>query len=862
MKKLTLALSLGVLFLFAGSAFAVLEPPHDASNNVSCSDCHLPYSDPAPTQADIETKCESCHNPTGPAWGVSEVGMHQGIGCGVCHNPHMSEGNLHQVRAKFDIPVANPAVVFQNPPEDFVRGGSPDFNGVCENCHTQTDYYRRDGSQPDNHCQDSTDNNGGSCTATTDADCTSCHSHGEGFGIPGFANAGPDQNDVGYDAAVTLNGSGSVGAVSYAWVQVGGDPVVLTGADTANPTFTTLPVATEVPLLDEFNVLGIADKQIGEYTFQVTVDNGSYLDTDTVVVRSVSKTRGSNPAVGQNTRVYLNGGATTSSSPITNWAWTITYPDASTVSLSGRTPSFLASQAGAYTVTAVLTRASGTPNPVTKSFTVNAGTYLGAGFDPAYANCKTCHNGTTARDEFVNWRNTAHAQSLSRAIDGNLSPVFQPKCAVCHTMANDASADNNGFDDVAASLGWPFPEILQAGNWDDMVTNYPTLAAMGNIQCEACHGPAASHASTGTATLLTTPFDSETCGSCHMTDHQPQYPEWRKGAHFGPPTTTSTGCTCHTAQQNGGYPNTKGLAIKGVTCEACHDAHSATSNPSQLRFYGNVTLANGQVLSLGVAGSCATCHKDRRNPNDPAILSGRNAPHHSVQTDVAYGKNFIEFTVPGYPAYANSAHATVVAEGCVQCHMEREGYGIKESGGHTFEMVKENGDPDLESCLPCHAGLTTFDKAAYADYDGDGAVEGTQDEVEGLLLSVKGAIETKIADAVIAEPAKYVINCSAQGHGNHVAATIADASGRILLRTSAGWLIGDCNEDGVISGTENNSRVPTGANGDLIWKAAYNYYRQEFDGSFGVHNTSYTVQILQRTYYALLGVGVPGATIR
>jgi hypothetical protein len=55
------------------------------------------------------------------------------------------------------------------------------------------------------------------------------------------ANAGPDQT-VSEGAMVTLNGSGSTSqtgdTLSYSWTQTGGTPVTLTGANTANPTFT------------------------------------------------------------------------------------------------------------------------------------------------------------------------------------------------------------------------------------------------------------------------------------------------------------------------------------------------------------------------------------------------------------------------------------------------------------------------------------------------------------------------------------------------------------------------------------------------------------------------------------------------
>ncbi|MFC7534399.1 hypothetical protein [Actinoplanes sp. GCM10030250] len=61
---------------------------------------------------------------------------------------------------------------------------------------------------------------------------------------PGRANAGPDQTVV-RGRTVTMDGSGSQGAETYAWRQVSGPAVTMTGATTARPTFTypalTLP---------------------------------------------------------------------------------------------------------------------------------------------------------------------------------------------------------------------------------------------------------------------------------------------------------------------------------------------------------------------------------------------------------------------------------------------------------------------------------------------------------------------------------------------------------------------------------------------------------------------------------------------
>ncbi len=110
----------------------------------------------------------------------------------------------------------------------------------------------------------------------------------------------------------------------------------------------------------------------------------------------------------------------------------------------------------------------------------------------------------------------------------------------------------------------------------------------------------------------------------------------------------------------------------------------------------------------------------------------------------------------------------------------------------------------------CHATgtVTTYNRTAYGDYDGDGTVEGVQDEVQGLL------------DILAAELPK-------NDDGNIPSSGI-DKMGL----------------------TENQLR------------ALWNYTLINNDGSLGIHNTAFAVQVLQKTYKQLTGEDVPGATLR
>jgi hypothetical protein len=133
------------------------------------------------TEYDIETRCTSCHNPTGQASGMSDVGLHvvrggRVVGCGKCHDPHNVEANSGvgdalirraprwpTVRGLITFPAANPA-------NAFVAGASA-FDGICEGCHTETSHHRNNTSGDHSH------------NATVA--CTLCHSHKDRFAPSG-----------------------------------------------------------------------------------------------------------------------------------------------------------------------------------------------------------------------------------------------------------------------------------------------------------------------------------------------------------------------------------------------------------------------------------------------------------------------------------------------------------------------------------------------------------------------------------------------------------------------------------------------------------------------------------------------------
>ncbi len=481
--------------------------------------------------------------------------------------------------------------------------------------------------------------------------------------------------------------------------------------------------------------------------------------------------------------------------------------------------------------------------------------------------CAACHNGGAAPDVVSGWMETGHATHFNNLFSGGTYTAASDRCIPCHTTGFDAAVNNRGFDDLAKAAGWVPGEAGGSAGIAAFLLQFSLaeINTMGpgkltNVQCEACHGAGIIHPKEVN-------WGADACDQCHSQSDTLNHAMHVTGEYVGPEESGTSCVPCHTGQgyvvaNIGGktpvYPGTTVTLVTSdnetftmdipanllpeeeqpvIACGACHDPHNATYE-FQLRAYGEATIPiTGEAVDAGISATCVECHNGRRDAAYlPSYIAGDESRsiHGNPQGVVYYGiKGYADFG--GTVTVGNSQHRTLVEEGCVQCHMAetpgRDGHSVDEAvpgallvGEHSFAMSALLSDNVTEaenvdnSCNTegCHTGLTTYNRGAFGDYDGDGTVEGIQDEVQGLLDVLQAAMGAADPDAVV--------------------------DGAVRSSDIGG-------DSGVIDDP-------------IVRQALWNYWLVANDGSLGVHNTTYTVQLLQKTYFALTNTNVPGADIR
>jgi hypothetical protein len=171
---------------------------HNAAHGAECSACHFLTGDShgsfgVPRGAEQENTCKSCHQDTGPAEAKQDFAIHTGpkyaagVDCGSCHEVHnnydftttdthsggVTAANIQWVRsdsAKYITGADEPAL-YQSATGSYAwDDDNQPWNGLCQTCHTGTDFHRNDASL-----------GAGSHAHNVTQDCGGCHKHLDGF---------------------------------------------------------------------------------------------------------------------------------------------------------------------------------------------------------------------------------------------------------------------------------------------------------------------------------------------------------------------------------------------------------------------------------------------------------------------------------------------------------------------------------------------------------------------------------------------------------------------------------------------------------------------------------------------------------
>ncbi len=430
--------------------------------------------------------------------------------------------------------------------------------------------------------------------------------------------------------------------------------------------------------------------------------------------------------------------------------------------------------------------------------------------------CAECHGNIHATEV-----NTAHAQAFQ-----TLQQIHQdtnPSCLPCHT--------------VGYGLPTGFSDALHT----------PQLEG---VQCENCHGPAGYHAANpdDPTVIPRVELAAQVCGGCHTGDQHPTFDEWATSPHaavvpdvlqsMAASTNSITSCgQCHSGSVRvtllqGGNPSAT-LANDynvAITCDVCHNPHATqvwtnvlngvitftnqlTGNVAYITnnqlgpFYTNQIrcalastndfyLASTDVFSNKynpAINVCAQCHNDR----GAAWTDTSRSPHHSPQYNMLLGTvgELATGPTPGLP----SAHSQLEMQ-CAECHMQTTNFvsaGQPAVTGHAFEVNS------YSLCLNCHP-------------DPAGLVQFVSNDVSNQIQQTKVLLDLWAANAA---PAALQTN-----------GTVA------WEYTTAG----DLSPGGSGPNTAGQALIPND-----IKKARFDLYLVLYDGSYGVHNAPYDIQLLQ-----------------
>lgn len=338
-----------------------------------------------------------------------------------------------------------------------------------------------------------------------------------------------------------------------------------------------------------------------------------------------------------------------------------------------------------------------------------------------------------------------------------------------------------------------------------------------------------------------------TCGNCHAVDGLEQ-------RVAGKVTVADGGVSSNVNNGHLNYKTSTGTATEAiyaglgknaiVHCTSCHsftptnDPHntgkyepgsaplrvaSGPDDQSYIEKSPDNTAVAGQAAGKWKAGNtCVFCHKSRKDITFYITasnkMSSRNwGPHEGPQADVYSGKGGYHFAGQ---TYGTSTHTTI-ASGCVGCHMNPVASN-KDTPDHSMT-------PGLAFCKTCH---TTYSGTTYDIQSGQSTVRAALKELEAAL-NEKGLLTRSEA-----EPYAALAGTQLTDGAYHLD----------KVRPKSGT----DGDGGVVDQTLNAADAG----------ALYNYLIIARSKDFGVHNPTYTKQLLWDSIKQIKGSNPTSMTSR
>lgn len=407
------------------------------------------------------------------------------------------------------------------------------------------------------------------------------------------------------------------------------------------------------------------------------------------------------------------------------------------------------------------------------------------------------------------------------------------QCGVCHSAVT-RYAMLSAYNDA------------QAGNVHPIVFGAPTDAGAWSATCATCHDP-------------------------HATNNifQLRYPT-RSTNFYTMPTTTDTYAGTRKSTNALGYVQTETLyrnttfnSVYDPTVQVCAQCHNSRGATWDGRAYGLITntvvttATNSVRVSVLVDGQWTAyytnvvttttnkpvgvglttpliAYKVVVSPGVTNTLYTTNSsgygrpPHHSPQYNILVGKPDTNFYLA---ATIHSHGSTGNANQCATCHVPI--YDVNSSTkvtGHTYEV-------DFANCVQCHSGLSDeayFEKIEDLQYQESNSI--------ARVVSLLNQWSTNVAPGILRT------NYGTLAWEYTTPGALGTPSiGSALVGPPAAF---DSKKGSAPAGTNDNLQLVIP---ESIRKARFNLYMVLHDGSYGVHNPTFTKTMLTNAEALVVG---------